>query len=156
MSKKFDAKDLYRCLAADPALITKSFGQIAMPRSFNGTSLEGGTLHISVRRYAYVGQWLMIQLLCTGAEGYCEPFDSMTKVVHQHTIDPNAGEFLFPAYDVRLMYRTEMLATGYFEDTARRFSQGYGTFEVWRITDKFLTEFAAANQAAIEKACAVA
>lgn len=151
MNKKFSIEDLRRCLVLAKDLI-EPFGQTAMPASFNGRSLQGGTLHFLVQRYAHAAQWLKIQLLWFGDEGFFEPFDSMSKVVPNLTINPTAGEFIFDAYDTRLKYRSEMLATGYFKDTGQHF----GEYEVWQITDKFLTAFAAANSRAIDMACAAA
>jgi len=157
MNQQFTVKDLYMCLAIAADLIVP-FGSIPMPASCSNGSLKGGTVHILVERYAYIGQWLKVQLPCKEAkeDAFFEPFDSLSKVVHEHPIDPNLGEFIFAAYDVRMTYRGEMLATGYFTDTGRRFDQAFGNFEVWRVTDKFLSEFAAANPRAVKKACAKA
>jgi len=121
---------------------------------FGSVQVIGRDMAFQTARYAYVGAPLFIGLWCTGPEpDQCGPFADLTKAyVRGMAVELADNEILVKAYNENDFLRDPLLASGYFEDTQRRQDAGFADLEVWRVTDKFVSEFAAANAPSWAKA----
>lgn len=117
------------------------------PKFFGHVQIMGRDMAFNTARYAYVGAPLFISLWCTGPEAdLCGPFGDLTTAYSRGMgVDLADNEVLVKTYNENDILREPLLASGYFEDTQRRQPAGFAELEVWRITDKFVREFAAAN-----------
>jgi hypothetical protein len=113
---------------------------------FGSLTVSGKTLEFQTSRYAYVGAPLFIQVWCTAPDDYCGPYCELTKAFTRGmTVELADDEILVKTYAENDRLREPLLSSGYFDDTARRQRSDYAELEVWRITPKFVEEFATAN-----------
>jgi len=114
---------------------------------FGSVKFNGREIAFTTALYAYVGAPLSIGLWCTGPDADdCGPYGDLTKArTRGMQVDLADNEVLVKTYNENDFLREPLLASGYFEDTLRRQEVGFVELEVWRITDKFVREFAAAN-----------
>lgn len=72
------------------------------------------------------------------------PYTDITKNLPGMT-DLDANEIVVKTIDEHEPLRSPLLSTGLFEDTGKRVQSGFSTFEVWRITSRFIEGFVHAH-----------
>lgn len=140
-SSPLDIPKHQRCLliAMCTPKTPRPFGEVAVP------SLTS-RLHLVAGRYPYIGAPLALSLAAREPWGW-EPFCELTcNYDRGMSVGIEGDEVLVKTYSENAEVAAAVVAAGYFQPTDKRQPLNFGDLEVWKVTDKLLTEFCSANR----------
>jgi hypothetical protein len=126
--------------------LTMAFIGEARPKLFASVpDIPSGGISFYAQRYPYVGAPLCLDLYQgTG------PYTTLTaQYERDFDVTLDGDEILVKAYSENEPIRAHMLASGYFKDSQKRQPLPFGELEVWKLTPKFVNEFAATHKVAV-------